>query len=126
MATKKFMMTLMLLSSVFCFGYAQSSSQPSTGWGRLIRVKTPQKHRSLSNEFIEYTYTGNGFSFLPTGIYETLSVTVTNMDNTSESWSATLSDSEGYSIETGALTSGAYSISVTTETGVVFYGEHCF
>lgn len=119
--TKKFLIGLMLLTPVFCV--AQSDGKPSQGiLTRLEKIKVPKKHRAPSHVFIECIYTGNGFNFLPNDIFESLSVTVTNVVS-SEIWSADISDSNGYVLETGPLPAGIYMISALTENDSEFYGE---
>lgn len=116
------MMSMLMLSGFF-MGFAQSTNQPDTGTtGRLDKVTTPTKHKAPSNVFIEYAYVSNGFYFMPSGIFESLNVTVTNL-LTMESWEGQLSEANGYWLETGALSVGTYTISAITDGGVEFCGE---
>lgn len=120
---KKLVIVLMLLSTVFCLGYAQSVNQPSTGTiGRLDKVNTPKTHRAPSNVFIEYKYNGNGFSFLPSVLFRLLEVTVIGVE-TGEVWGAVVSEVSGYTMETGPLPAGTYNITAFTEAGDEYYGE---
>ncbi|MBD5357503.1 MAG: hypothetical protein HDR88_17400 [Bacteroides sp.] len=45
---KKLMMALILLSAVFCFGYAQSTNQPSTNRDRFLLLSKLEQNSMVN------------------------------------------------------------------------------
>lgn len=106
-----------------CHGQSQASGSNSTTTpkGKLELKSYPKKHRAPSNVFLEYEYTGEGFFLYPSEPYESVTLTVEDVTCAS-SWSDTLSESNGYFLETGPL-HGKYTITAVTDNNVTFYGE---
>ncbi len=119
---KRFTMVVVLLSTVFCFGYAQSTNKNYSGISRLIKVKPHKQPKAPTRIFIEYRYTGNGFIFLPSVLFKFLEVTAIGSE-TGEVYGGVVSEMSEYYMETGTLSVDTYSITAFTETGDEYYGE---
>lgn len=95
----------------------QDSSQHNR---RLTRRNNPKRHRMPSREYMEYFYDGNGITITAPERYTHMEISITEENGLTEI-TGTLSEKNGYYIETGNL-HGSYTITCTTEDGSVFSG----
>lgn len=96
------------------------SSQDIAKNGRLREVKIPNRHRMPSRKYMEYFYDGNGITVTAPERYTRIEISIME-ENSMNEISGTLSEENGYYIETGALY-GSYTITCTTQDGSVFSG----
>ncbi len=73
-----------------------------------------------SRKYMEYFYDGNGITVTAPERYTRIEISIME-ENSMNEISGTLSEENGYYIETGALY-GSYTITCTTQDGSVFSG----
>ncbi len=118
--------TLLLISMLCCAWspcFAETNetndNPASDSSTRLNREINPKRKRMPSRDYIEVTYDGMGFAFIPYyTLSETFSVTINDSNN---SFYTVVGIDSDYYVATGSL-NGEVAISCTSESGITYSG----